>query len=215
MQGDAPDMVARLRAALPARWFPDSAPVLKGLLSGLAQSATAIFTLVAYARTQARIATATDLWLDLIAEDCFGPRLRRRGGEIDVIFRPRIQRELLRPRATRAALAAQVTDLTGLAPAVFEPARPADTGGYGVRAGYGNAGGWGSLSLPFQCFVVVHRPAGGGIPLIPGYGFVGGYGAACAYASADMLTGITDADIYATVAAVMPAAVTAWTRITR
>lgn len=214
MIGDEADMLARLRAALPARWFPDVAPLLDGVLSGLAQAAASGYGLVQYARQQARIATATDLWLDLIAADCFGPRLQRRAAEADAPFRARIQRELLRPRATRAALIAQVQDLTGAAPWVFEPSRPADTGVWGGWCGYGVAGGWGSLALPFQVFVVARRPLDGGIALLPGYDQGGGYGVAGAYASLAMLGGVTDADILATIAAVIPAAATAWTRIT-
>lgn len=212
MLGDPTDMLSRLRAALPARWFPDVAPLLDGLLSGLAQAGAATYGLVQYAHTQARIATATNLWLDLVAADFFGIRLQRRAGEADGPFRVRIQRELLRPRATRPALVAQLHDLTGRAPWIFEPSRPADTGVWGGWAGYGVAGGWGSLSLPFQLFVVARRPAGSGIPLVPGYG-AGGYGVAGEYVALNMLSGVTDADIFATITAVMPAAATAWTRI--
>ncbi len=212
-------MLSRLRAALPARWFPDVAPLLDGLLSGLAQAAATSYSLVQYARQQARITTATGLWLDLIATDCFGIRLQRRAGEADTPFRARIQLELLRPRATRAALSQQLLDLTGTAPWIFEPSRPADTGAWGGGsgglgvAGYGVAGGWGSLALPFQVFVVATRPPGAGIALVPGYGG-GGYGVAGEYGSLTMLSGVTDADIAATIAAVMPAATVAWTRIT-
>ena len=35
MTGDAADMAARLRAALPARWFGDVAPVLDAVLAGI------------------------------------------------------------------------------------------------------------------------------------------------------------------------------------
>jgi hypothetical protein len=213
MRGDQTDMLSRLRAALPARWFPDVAPVLDGLLSGLAQAQASTFGLIAYARGQTRIATATDLWLDLIAQDCFGVRVQRRAAEADGPFRARIQRELLRPRATRAALAAQLLDLTGSTPWIFEPSRPADTGAWGGPAGYGVAGGWGNLAMPFQCLVVARRPLTGGIPLLPGYGS-GGYRVAGAYASLAALAGVTDADIDATIAAVMPACGIAWTRIT-
>ena len=206
-------MLSRLRAALPARWFPDAAPLLDGLLSGLGQVAASTYDLIQYARKQARIATASDLWLDLIARDCFGVRVQRRRGEADEPFRSRIERELLRPRATRTSLVAQVRDLTGFAPWIFEPSRPADTGAWGGPAGYGSAGGWGSLGLPFQLFVVARRPSGGGIASVPGYG-AGGYRVVGSYASLEMLGGVTDAEIAATIAGVLPTAATAWTRIT-
>lgn len=214
--GDQNDMVARLLAVLPARWFPDTAPVLGGLLAGLANAAAGAYALLGYARAQTRLATATDLWLDLIAGDWFGARVTRRGGESDGALRLRIRQELLRERGTRGALVAQITQLTGQPPTVFEPARPADTGAWGIACGYGVGGRWGSLALPFQCFVTVHRPAGVGIALVDGYcGVLGGYGVgAIEYAGARLLVGtVSDADIMAAIAGVMPAAGIAWTRI--
>lgn len=214
--GSQGDMVARLRAVLPARWFADDTPVLDGLLAGLGQAAATSYALLAYARTQTRMATASGLWLDLLAGDWFGNRLTRRGGEADTQLRARIRQELLRERGTRAALAAQVTQLVGKPPAIFEPARPADTGAWGMACGYGVAGGWGSLALPFQCFVTVRRPHGAGIAMVDGYcGSLGGYGiGAIEYASAGLLAGsVSDADIMAAIAGVMPTAAIAWTRI--
>ncbi len=231
--GGQADMVARLRAVLPARWFADDAPVLDGVLAGLGQAAAQTYALLAYARAQTRMATAGGLWLDLLASDWFGGRLMRRGGEADTPLRARIRRELLRERGTRAALVAQVTQLVGRAPTIFEPSRPADTGAWGIACGYGvggvagqgsggaaggsaGGGGWGSLGLPFQCFVTVRRPRGGGIAMVDGYcGSLGGYGVgAIEYASAGLLVAaVGDADIMAAIAGVMPAAAIAWTRI--
>jgi hypothetical protein len=122
--------------------------------------------------------------------------------------------ELRRPRATRAAVIQALQDLTGRAPTVFEPARPADTGAWGIATGYGAAGAWGSLMLPGQCFVSAFRPVGGGIAYLPGWD-AGGWGAGISsYASLDMIQGqVTDADIYAAVADTLPATAIAWTRI--
>ena len=78
MTGDQQDMIARLRAVLPTRWFPDSAPVLDGLLSGLASGWSWAYQQLLYVKAQTRIATATDVWLDIIANDYFGGRLARR-----------------------------------------------------------------------------------------------------------------------------------------
>ncbi len=209
-------MVTRLRAVLPARWFADDAPVLDGLLAGLGQAAAQTHSLLSYARAQLRMATATDLWLDLLAMDWFGARLTRHAAEADTQFRARIRQELLRERGTRAALVAQVTQLVGQPPTVFEPARPADTGAWGIACGYGMAGGWGSLALPFQCFVTVRRPHGAGIAMVDGYGGArGGYGiGAIEYASSGLVAGsVSDADIMTAIAGVMPAAAVAWTRI--
>ena len=221
MTGDQNDMVSRLRAVLPNRWFPDSAPVLEGLLAGVAQAASWVYGLLGYAKLQTRIATATGGWLDLVAQDCFGARLVRTLGETDASLRARIERELLRPRVTRAALVQQIVDLTGRQPTVFEPRRPADTGCWGgflsyAGTGAAGAGGWGSLQLPFQCFVTAYRPSGGGVPTVAGYGAAaGGYGkGAIEYADAATVTGAAlDAEILAAIAGVMPVCGIAWTRI--
>ena len=159
-------MQARLRSALPGRWFGDVAPVLDGVLAGIAAIWVAVFAQLQAAIMQTRIATATAAFLDMIAVDFFGARFRRRVAEADVSFRGRLLRELRRERGTRGAVVAVLSDLTGRAPLVFEPARPADTGAWGSGAGYGVAGGWGSLELPFQCFVTALRPTGQGIALV-------------------------------------------------
>ncbi len=219
--GDQADMAARLRALLPARWFADAAPVLDGVLAGLGQAASFAYELVGYARQQSRIATAAGTWLDLVSSDLFGGRLSRGLGESDAALRGRIGRETFRARATRAGLVQQITDVTGRAPGVFEPRRPADTGSWGralAYAGPGAAGvgGWGSLAYLFQCFVVAHRPRSGGIPGVGGYGSPrGGYGlGAFQYADATLVTGIrVDRQILAAIADVMPACGIAWTQI--
>ena len=216
-------MLARLRTVLPARWFPDSAPVLDGLLSGLASGWSFAYQQLQYAKAQTRIATATNIWLDIIALDFFGDQLVRRAAQSDDAFRGAIRRELFRERGTRAAIVSVLLDLTGRAPVVFEPARSSDTGGYaslacaGGGVGYCSAGGWGNLGLPFQCFVTAYRPLGSGIATVCGWGgFAGGYGrGAIEYASLAMVQGqVTDSDIYAAVAGVLPAAAIGWTRIT-
>lgn len=214
--GNAQDMLARLRAVLPARWLAEATPALDAVLAGLAEGWAWLHAMVAEVRAQARIATASGAMLDLIAADCFGARIRRRRGQGDAAFRTTILRELLRERATRAALHAVLRDLTGREAVVFEPARPADTGGWGAGAGYGVAGGWGSLSLPYQCFVTARRPLGAGIAGINGWG--GGHGGwgggAAAWASLAMVEGqVTDADIFDAAASVLPAGATAWVRI--
>ncbi len=223
MTGDQHDMLARLRAVLPTRWFPDNAPVLDGLLSGLASGWSWAYQLLQFVKAQTRIATATDVWLDIIATDFFGDRLARRSGQDDETFRRRIQLELFRERGTRGAIVAVLRDLTGRGPLVFEPARSTDTGGYaslsgsGGGVGYGSAGGWGSLVLPFQCFITAHRPAGSGIATVCGWSrSAGGYGVGTIeYASLEMVQGqVTDNDIYTAIADVLPVATIGWTRIT-
>jgi hypothetical protein len=217
MTGDQADMLARLKAVLPPQWFGDETLVLDALLGGFAATWSWLFGLLQAATQETRLATADAGFLDMIAQDYFGARLLRRDGEADAGYRLRIQQELRRDRATRGAVIAMLTDLTGRAPVVFEPARPADTGAWGVAGGYGAAGGWGSLMLPFQCFVTAFRPTGKGIGFVAGWGSGGGgWGAGSVeYASLAMLEGqVTDADINAAIAGVMPVAAIAWTRIT-
>ena len=192
MTGDPTDMLGRLKAALPTQWFADSTPILDALLSGFAITASWIYALLATVRLQTRLTTASASFLDITAQDFFGSRVVRAPNQSDATFRITILREMFRPRATRAALTSGITDLTGRAPNIFEPSRPADTGAWNGRAGYGVAGYWGSLALPNQFFVTAYRPTG---------------------PNADGET-VADADIYAAIAGLLPAACTAWTRIT-
>jgi hypothetical protein len=223
MTGDQQDMVSRLKAVLPLRWFPDDTPVLDSLLNGLAWGWASVYSLVHYARTQARISTAQGTWLDIAAADYFGDQARRRTDESDAQFRTEIMHDLVRDHGTRSSVVQILLDLTGQAPVIFEPAYPLDTGGYagtsGVGGGvaYGVAGGWGSLQLPFQFFVTAYRPIGSGIALVAGWNSgLGGYGVgAIEYADLSMIQGqITDDDINAGIASVLPVAVIGWTRIT-
>jgi len=221
--GDQNDILYRLKSLIP-RWFGDSAQVTTALLTGLAYASSFIFSLIQYLRLQTRIKTATDGWLDMIAADFFGPALLRQSNQSDASFRARIIINLFRERATRWAIISVLKDLTGRTPLVFEPQRPLDTGSYGgPLIGYGMAGGYGSMLIPFQAFVTAYRPSGVGIPNVGGYGGTvggpgpGGYGtpAQIEYAALSMIQGaVTDADIYAAIDSVKPAATAVWTRIT-
>jgi hypothetical protein len=217
MTGDQNDMLARLKAVLPP-WFGNLAtPVLDAVLSGFASVAASVYTLLAFTKAQTRIRAASDGFLDLIALDFFGRRVQRFTGETDSAFQARILREILRPRATLAALRQMLVDLTGRVPVILEPARPANAGGYGIGAGYAVAGAYASLSYPAQVFVVAYRPAnGGGIPNVDGYGgSLGGYGAgAIEYGALPQISGVaTDAAIYAAIDSVTPTGVTSWVQI--
>lgn len=214
--GDRDDMLARLKSVLPSRWLGEASTTADALLAGLAEGWAWLHGMAATLRAQARIATATGAMLDMIAEDCFGPRLARRRLQGDAAFRAAIRRELLRERATRPALRAVLRDLTGREPRLFEPRRPADTGGWGAGAGYSAAGGWGSLALPYQIFVTARRPQGSGIAGLNGWaGGLGGWGGGrIAWASLAQLEGqVTDADIAAATAATLPQGAVAWLRI--
>jgi hypothetical protein len=198
-------------AVLPRRWFSDSATVLQCVLSGFGTAWSAIFSLIAAVQLLTRLKTAFGPFLDMASVDFFGSGLPRRPLESDAAFRLRIMQELLRPRGTRAAIILALTELTGKAPIIFEPARPADTGGYSTGGlGYSVAGGWGNLALHYACFVTAMRPAGSGIAYFAGYG-TGGYSY---YGDLAMVTTpVSDAEIYAEVADILPAGYVAWTRI--
>lgn len=215
--GDQQDMFARLKSLLPP-WFSDSNPVLDALLWGFAQALSWSFSIYLFAKLQTRIKTATGGWLDLIGLDFFGSSLPRSNGMSDASYRNRILINLLRERGTRYAITKVLTDLTGRAPLIFEPQRPADTGAYGVgeSIGYGVAGGYGSLVMPYQAFVTAYRPISQGFPYIAGYGSsVGGYsqGSRADYASISQLSAVTDPDLFAAVEAVRPISTQVWMRI--
>ncbi len=225
MTGDIPDMAARLKAVLPARWFGDdnpapvgngvtNAPVLTAVLTGLGNAWSWLYAMLAYVRLQTRIGSATDDFLDMISKDYFGAMLPRRVNEADAAFRARILAELRRTRATRPGLIAALLALTGRTPVIFEPMRAADTGAWNIGPGWGMGGGYGSLGLPAQIFVTAYRPSAAGIVDIPGWGAGGWRLGASGYASLGMVQGaVTDADILDAVATTLPAGVTAWTRI--
>jgi hypothetical protein len=211
MIGDAGDMQRRLLALLPAGWFGDDAPVLGQLLLGLGNGFSAFWTLLQTVMAQTRILTASGVFLDMIAADFFGSDLVRLPDEPDGAFGERIHEELLRPRGTRAAVALALFELTGRQPAIFEPARTTDTGGYTIGGiGYGAGGGWGSLALPFQFFVTAYRPSGGGIAQLAGYGT----GGIPVYGSLSMQAQrVTDSFIQSSIPPLLPVATTAWMNI--
>ncbi|MFC4526427.1 hypothetical protein [Dyella halodurans] len=223
MTGDQSDVFSRLKGMLPSRWFgtpTDPVPLVDAVLTGLSTSLAFIYSLYLYAKQQTRISTATDGWLDMIAADFFGPAgLSRKTGQSDASYRNAIKVTLLREKATRNAIIKTLVSLTGRTPTIIEPQRPADTGAYGApNSGYGVAGSYGSLSLPYQAFVIAYRPhSSTGIASVAGYGIsTGGYGQAsqAEYASMSMVTGgVADSDIYAAVAAVKPEGTTIWTTI--
>ena len=213
MTGDPQDMAGRIRATLPAGWFgeADTTPILSAVLLGLGTAFSSFWALLQTVIAQARIATAYATFLDMIGLDFFGSLMIRRSAELDSHYRQRIQEELLRPRGTREAIVLALTQLTGRSPIIFEPANTADTGGYTTGGlGYGVGGGWGSLALPFQFFLTVFRPSGGGIAELAGYGS----GGIPVYGSLNMeVMGVPDSVIDASVPPLLPAATTAWMRL--
>jgi hypothetical protein len=215
--GDASDFASRLRAMLPDRWFADASPILDALLKGLGTTWASSYAQLQGVSQQSRIATVSGSFLDMAALDYCGALFLRHKNENDDAFRHRIQSFIFRRKVTREALIAAVGDLTGHFPVVFEFTQPSDTGGYGAGCGYGLAGGYGSLVLPYQCLVVAKRPSGAGIPKVAGYNApAGGYGLGLIeYGTlADELPHVTDQEIYNLISETIPAGTAAWVRLT-
>lgn len=215
--GDNRDILKRIKSLIPS-WFGDSSPILDAVIMGLANGLAFIYSLYAYAKLQTRILTATDGWLDMIAADYFGAALLRAAYQSNTSFRARIIINLFRERATRNGITKVLIALTGRAPIIIEPQRPLDTGAYSAtNSGYGMAGAYGSLLLPFQAFVQAYRPSSSGIPLVAGYGAsTAGYGtpSRADYASISQIQGaVTDADIFNAVDSVKPAGSIIWVNI--
>ncbi|PPQ34333.1 hypothetical protein [Rhodopila globiformis] len=226
MVGDLKDFVLRLKTVLPKRWFGEETPNLDAILSAVATPWVWLYDLLAYVAQQARITTASDVWLDMAAVDYFGSGVQRKPGEADTFFRARIKKALLRDATTRTAITAGIRDVCGSEPDIFEPARTADTGAYGSFLGaancpcygmaYGQAGGWGNLHLPLQFFITVKRPAAPGVATLAGYGITtGAYsGGSISYVDLSGLPGeITDDDIRSALLSLLPVNATAWLQI--
>jgi hypothetical protein len=211
MFGDFADMARRMLAVLPWNWFSDAPPVLGAVLNGLGTGMTAAFTLIQAVIQQSRLLTATGSFLDAAGCDFFGSSVTRLTGEPDTGFRQRLIDEMLRTRGTREAVNVALTELTGRAPSIFEPARSSDTGGYCVGGvGYCAAGGWGSLGLPFQFFVTMFRPLPGGIGFLAGYGS----GGQLAYGSlAQEQDTLSDAQLIDSIPPLLPVGTIAWCRL--
>lgn len=225
MMGDSANILDRILKVLPRRWFQWAAPLRDAVLGGLSDSASWGYSLIVYIRTQTRVATATGLNLDLIAYDFLGRFIKRRTLD-DNTFRAKIGATILEERVTRAGMISALQTLTGNTPSVFEPWNTFDTGAYSNDAngqlygsfGYGiGQGGYGSMVLPNQVFVVAKRGAGSGVPNVNGWGgYQGGYGAgAIEYVSqtATFMTGVTNQDINETITQTKPTGVTVWTAI--
>lgn len=218
--GDQNDLFNRLKGLIPSSWFAEGpTPNRDSGLQGVAFNLAWVYSVYTYTLLQSRLATMTGGWLDKFSLDFFGINLMRRTLEPDSAYRIRIQKELLRPRNTRAAIIQQLLDLTGNVATVREAWNPLDHGGYGQpNAGYGVAGSYGSLQFPCQVWVKAARSTASGIPNVAGYGSVAsGYGAGngqgC-YGDISQITGaVTDAMIYAAVAAIISAGITAWVAI--
>jgi hypothetical protein len=212
--GDSNDMLSRLKSLIPGGWFADVAPIRDAVLGGISDSLAWIYGFILYAKLQTRLATATAPFLDIASLDFFGNALPRRNGESDAAFSGRIRNEIMRERQTRSAIVTAVTNLTGRAPIIIEPANPSDTATYGNGSYYGQSGLYGSLLLRNQVFIIAFRPLGAGIANVRGYAS-GFYGTPLSrYVDLSEIKGpVLDGDIYAVIARTVAAGVTAWVEI--
>lgn len=217
MTGDQGDILARLKALLPNGWFRDQTPVLDAVLAGIAAALAQLYGLIAYARRQTRVLTATDGFLDVISLDFFGGTLPRKTLESDAAFRRRILAQLLLEKGTRQGMIKALILLTGRTPLIFEPGRPQDAGTYSSgKAAYNTAGAYGSVELPYQIFITAYRPTAQVTSNRRGYN-----NANAAYnekstfytSLAELAASVTDQDIYDMIAAVKPEGTVAWVRI--
>lgn len=211
------EMLARLRSLLPRGWFPDVSPTLDALLFASAINLSHVYNLLSYARDQGRLATASDGWLDLLAYDFLGLRVRRAISQTDNAFRALVKREILRTRVTREGIRAAVYDLTGNEVRIFEPWNTGDTGGLDTGyLGFDMIGRFGSVDMPFCFFLATLQPVGAGIPDVGGLdNGLGGFDTNPGELGdlSQVQGAVTDQDIYDTINATRAAGVTAWVAI--
>ena len=161
--GDTNDITSRLQSYLPRGWFGDwsEAPIIGGLLTGMASVFAVMYALVMFFRAQTRLGTSSGGWIDLWASDFLGTSLPRKPNESDASYIQRIQIAVFQKRATRPAMMAVLTQLTGRAPIIFEPNRPLDTGCLGANTGVASFCGvarMGSLACPYGALITAYRP---------------------------------------------------------
>ncbi len=163
--GDVQDFVKRLKNVLP-HWFGEEYPLFEAKIYGIATVASFLYQLRGYAKLQTRISTATDEYLDLIAQDFFGDGLLRKPSETDAQYRRRILTSLFAERATRRGLFNALKLLTGNDPILYEPFNTRDclclnvpqTGGLNVGPGKLGTG-----SYPYNGWADVFIDAGSGM----------------------------------------------------
>lgn len=214
MTGDQADLFQRLRALLPASWFPSESPTVDAVLQAPAWALSSNYAQIQYAKLQARIQTATDGWLDILSHDYFNGALPRYPNETDAAFRARIQANLFIQGPTRADLANVLTLLTGRAPLIFEPSNPADSGGWDGGLYWDvspTGGGWGD-PLPYQSLVTAYRPQGGAQDLGEWDAYTFSWDSYGAWSDA-ALTRVPDSAIIAAVEATRALGTVIWLRI--
>lgn len=216
--GSQQDILSRLQSYLPRGWFGDltQTPILNGLLAGVSSVFAVMYTLIMFFWAQTRLQTSSGGWVDIWASDFLGTSLPRKPGESDASYIARIQISIFQQRATRPAMVKVLTQLTGIPPIIFEPARPLDSGCLGANTGVASFCGvarMGSIACPFGALIVAYRP------LVSGGSAGSAYSNAAAWSALNTpvshsYTGslsqetisATDADIYSAINATRPVA---------
>lgn len=193
------EFAARMARSIPTGWASPQAKQAGGVLYGLLETMGAELSFaqsaLAYALGSTRIQTATSPELDDASKDYLGGALPRLPGETDAAFSARIIAALFPTGATREAIIAALTALTGVTPRVIEPWRVTDTGAWDAGISYwdidtqANPAIWTDTSRWYQGFIVTPAPpvsVTGAQPLqcfdrgngangaywdVPGYGF--------------------------------------------
>jgi len=163
MTGDQGDIESRIETYLPRGWFGDltQAPIIGGLIAGMASVFAVMYLLIMFFWAQTRLDTSSGGWIDIWAYDFLGNSLPRKPNESDASYIARIKIAIFQPKATRPAMFQTLTQLTGRAPIIFEPARPFDTGCMGANTGVASFCGvsrMGSIAAPFTCLITAFRP---------------------------------------------------------
>jgi Na+-transporting methylmalonyl-CoA/oxaloacetate decarboxylase gamma subunit len=216
--GDQGDIESRIESYLPRGWFGDliEAPIIGALISGMASVFAVMYLLIMFFWAQTRLDTSSGGWVDIWASDFLGNSLPRKSGESDASYIARIKIAIFQKRATRPAMMSVLTQLTGNAPIIFEPARPLDSGCLGANTGVNSFCGvarMGSLACPFGALITVFRPqvsggsAGAAYSNAPRWSAMGaplshGYTGSLAAEK----TAASDDDIYAAINATRPIA---------
>lgn len=216
--GDQTDLLGRLRSYMPPTWFGDwaDAPIISALLNGIASALSTAYLLIMFFWAQTRLDSSSGGWVDIWASDFLGNSLPRKSGESDASYIARIKIAIFQKRATRPAMESMLTQLTGNAPIIFEPARPLDTANFGSNSGpnsFFGVGRFGSLGAPFSALITTYRPLVTGGLLGAAYNNAPQWSAYRAPTShgyfgslSDEVTGASDADIYAAINACRPIA---------
>lgn len=217
--GDQADILRRIHQILPP-WFPAGAsPNLDAVLGSATYAGSFVYGLIQFTRAQARLSTASGGWVDMTGYDYFQRSFVRPTGWTDAQYVAAIKQRLLNPNGTRPGMVSGVTALTGRAPTICEPWNPGDTmcwdtpqtGGWDVGPGR-----WADVVYNNQVFIIAYRSNTGGVANVGGWDTVqAGWDTPAAWEWADSLAvgQVTDAQIYATIASLMPAGTIAWVAI--